>query len=433
MYLCHDCEYANPIKLWKCPSCWAFWTFIKDPTKTSKKKSTSVRSGQEGGTSLSPASTQATTSKRFNVQHPELERILSKWVKAWWLYLLWWEPWIGKSTIMLQIIEQLNSHNSISIWYFSWEEDASQINERKQRLEKEKQERVWFDIFHTTHLEDVLSTAQAKQYDMIIIDSIQTVYTPNHESVAWSIAQIKRCSEKISERCKKSWVTCFLIWHVTKWWEIAWPKYLEHIVDVVMYLEWDRYGELRFLRTKKNRFWSSDEVGIFEMTLFGLQPVYNLKERIISQAAISVPWSVLTSWIDNGRPVLVHLEVLLNKSNWKFPQRVSQWIDTKRLYIIIAILERYLKLNLDIFDIYVNIPWEFTFRDTWLDLALAAAIRSQTKSKIIDKQLVFIWEIGLWWQILQSKLHKKRAKELSEFDLIDHSRLKHISELPQIF
>ncbi len=438
MYLCHDCEYANPMKLWKCPNCWAFGTFIKDPTKQSKKSSKSVRSWSQAGQSLTPAASSWARSKRYDVKHKELERILSKWVKAWGLYLLWGEPGIGKSTIMLQIIEQLISNNKISIGYFSWEEDISQITERKVRLEdKTNKDKTniaisWFDIFHTTHLEDILSTAQAQSYDMIIIDSIQTVYTPNHESVSGSIAQIKRCSEKISERCKNNGVTCFLIWHVTKGGEIAWPKYLEHIVDVVMYLEGDRYGELRFLRTKKNRFGSSDEVGIFEMTLFWLQPVYDLKDRIISQASVSVPWSVLTSGIDNGRPVLVHLEVLLNKSNGKFPQRVSQWIETKRLYIIIAVLERYLKLNLDVFDIYVNIPGEFTFRDTGLDVALAAAIRSQTKNKVIDKQLIFIWEIWLGGQILPSKLHKKRTKELTEFDMIDYERIKHISELPHV-
>jgi len=199
-----------------------------------------------------------------------------------------------------------------------------------------------------------------------------------------------------------------------------------------MYLEGDRYGQYRFLRAKKNRFWPSDEVGIFEMSLFGLQPVYDLKDRIVGAANVTTPGNVLTVGIDNGRPVLVHLEVLLNKANGKFPQRVCQWVDQKRLQIVIAILERYLKINLSFFDIYVNIPGEFVFRDTGLDLALATAIYSQAKGKIVDKELVFLGELWLWGQVLPTKLHNKRSNDVKDFTLIDNERMKYITELPNI-
>ncbi len=430
MYICHDCEHANPVKLWKCPSCWSFGTFIKDPTKVKKSKSKSVREWT-WWTSLTAWSTEWSTWYQLN--HPEMERIFSSWVKKWWLYLLWWEPGIWKSTIMLQILELLALNNTIKIAYFSWEEDTSQIIDRKRRLEWEnKASTITFDIYQAHHLEDILTTTEEHSYDMIVVDSIQTVYTPHHESVAWSISQIKRCSEKISEWCKKNSVACFLIWHVTKGGEIAGPKYLEHIVDVVLYLEWDRYGQYRFLRTKKNRFGPWDEVWIFEMTLFGLQPVYDLKDRIMNQANITTPWNVLTVGIDNWRPVLVHLEVLLNKANWKYPQRVTSWIEQKRLQLIIAILERHLKINLWYFDIYVNIPWEFEFRDTGLDLAIAVAIYSQSKDVIIDKSLVFIWELWLSWQLLPSKNHKKRTIEIDEFTCVDYERITYINQLPTI-
>jgi len=446
MYVCHDCELANPVKLGKCPNCWAFGTFIKDPTKVKKSKSASVRQGTWGDALVAGTSSGSTW---YQLQHPEMERIFSSGVKKWGLYLLGGEPGIGKSTIMLQILEQLAQHNNLKIAYFSWEEDTSQITDRKNRLNWTQPPvkgvdagkaasggsapQHTFDIYQANHLEDILTTTQAQQYDLIVVDSIQTVYTPHHESVAWSISQIKRCSEKISEWCKKHGVACFLIGHVTKWWEIAGPKYLEHIVDVVLYLEGDRYGQYRFLRTKKNRFWPSDEVGIFEMTLFGLQPVYDLKERIINQANITTPGNVLTVGIDNGRPVLVCLEVLLNKANGKYPQRIVSWIEQKRLQLIIAILERYLKINLWAFDIYVNIPGEFEFRDTGLDLGIAAALYSQSKNVVIDKNLVFVWELWLSGQILPSKNHSKRTKDIQEFTCIDHDRLKYISELPGVF
>ena len=168
------------------------------------------------------------------------------------------------------------------------------------------------------------------------------------------------------------------------------------------------------------------------MWLFWLQPVYDLKERIVNAANVSIPGNVLTVGIDNGRPVLIHLEVLLNKTYGTFPQRIAQGIDQKRLQIICAILDRYLKLGLSNFDIYVNIPGEFQFRDNGLDLALAVAIRSQAKNKIIDKSLVFIGELWLGGQVLWSKLHNKRSNEVKDFTIIDKDRIKHVSEIVNV-
>lgn len=425
MYVCHDCEHANPVKLGKCPNCKSFGTFIKDPTKV-KTKSKSVRKD------MIWARLQQWDQKAsvwYDLQHPEMERVLSWGIKKWGLYLLGWEPGIGKSTLMLQVLQQLTRNNSIKIAYFSWEEDSSQITDRYQRLTSG--DVLSIDIYQAHHLEDIIATTESNKYDMIIIDSIQTVYTPHHESVAGSIAQIKRCSEKISERCKTNTISCFLVGHVTKGGEIAWPKYLEHIVDVVLYLEWDRYGQYRFLRTKKNRFGPSDEVGIFDMTQQGLQPVYDYAQRIL-QHVHSWPWSVLSYGIDNGRPVLIQIEVLLHKTWGKFPQNICQWIDTKRVQVIRAILEKHLKLRLGNYDIYLNIPGEQTFRDTGLDLAIATAIYSQLKWLDISKELIFVWELWLSGKVLKSKLHKKRVQEAQDFQIIDNTRLDHISELVKI-
>ena len=435
MYVCSSCNYASTTKIGKCPDCGNFWTFEKDTSKWvrgNKKNKHLVSSGM----SLKDSTTQKnrTPNKDRKLHSQELLRILPHGIKEAWIYLLWGEPGIGKSTIMLQIISELLQNNTISIGYFSWEETAEQIRSRNERI-LPKEAKDWsqqFNIYHTTHLEDILTTTHAHKHSCIIIDSIQTVYSESVDGVAWSPSQVKYCSEKISEFCKKNKTSCFIIWHVTKGGEIAWPKYLEHIVDVVLYLEWDWYGHYRFLRCKKNRFGSTDDVAIFEMWLFGLQPVYDLKERIIQQANVTIPWNVLTVGIDNGRPVLIQLEVLLNKTYGKFPQRVTQWIDPKRLQIICAILDRYLKLQLSNFDIYVNIPWEFQFRDNGLDLAVAWAIWSQAKNKIISKELICLWELWLWGQVLPSKLHRKRSSEVKDFTIIDHQHIKHITELVNV-
>ena len=424
MYKCKNCWYTSATYLGKCPNCWMFGTFEQVENLSKKKnkfKQWNLITEKQSWKTLF-----------FKLSEKELIRVLGENIRSWALYLLWGEPGIWKSTLILQIIADIAKNNeNVKIWYFSWEENVDQIIERFKRVanfEKDILEDKIF-IYHTTSLEDILATTQTEKFNFIILDSIQTIYSNNIDSPAWSVSQVKYIAEKLNEFCKKNNIACFIIGHVTKWWEIAWPKYLEHIVDIVLYLEGDRFWQYRFLRSKKNRFKSTDDVGIFEMSLFWLKPVYDIKERIINWAKLSVPWSVFTVWIDNGRPVLVTLEVLLNKTKYKYPQRVSIWIDPNRLSLVIAILERYLNLKLWYFDIYVNIPWEWKFYDSGLDLAIAAWIISQYNNKIIDKNKVFIGEIWLGWQILPSKLHEKRVKEVEDiFDVIDYKKIKNIVE-----
>lgn len=413
------------MKLGKCPECGEFGTFIESWRAWGL--------GGKKGKLGSGGSTLEQTEKRASVflplKDPELTRLFPKGLKQGGVYLLGGEPGIGKSTIALQIIQQIRDRR---IAYFSGEEQSDQIVDRQERV-KTTESVADFDIYHSNALEDILLTAETGQYDVIIIDSIQTIYSDNLDGASGSPAQVRYCAEKIAESCKKKNILALIIGHVTKGGEIAGPKYLEHLVDVVLYLEWDRYGQYRILRCMKNRYGSTDEVAIFEMTLFGLSPVSNLKERIISSANLSIPGSVLTAAIDNGRPVLVHLEVLLNKTQWKFPTRQAVGVDAKRVDLIIAILEKYLKMQLSWFDIFVNIPGEFSFRDSGLDLAIAAGIYSQSKNIVVDKKLLFLGEIGLGGQILPTKLHEKRKKEMGEtMTIIDYERIKHISEIVNV-
>ncbi|MBS8121524.1 AAA family ATPase [Candidatus Vampirococcus lugosii] len=429
MYICSNCGYATLSKLGKCPSCGEFGTLEKDDTKNKVKK-TAQKTTLTYGTSLKTKSIQ--DSKFFDIKNNELKRVYQNGIKQGGVYLLGGQPGIGKSTIILQIIQDLLENNKINIGYFSGEESQDQIYSRFKRINKENNTQD-LDIYTASSLEDIVQTIAENDYNFFIIDSIQTVYSSNIDGIAGSPSQVKFCSEKIGEFAKQKGITCFIIGHVTKGGEIAGPKYLEHIVDMVSYLEGDRFGQYRFLRSMKNRFGSTDDVSIFEMGLFGLIPVYDIKERIINTANTSIPGSVFTMGIDNGRPVIVNLEVLLNKTNYKYPQRMAVGIDNNRLNLVIAILERYLKLNLGNFDIYVNLPGEFKFYDSGLDLALAGAILSQYQNKLVDKNIIFIGEIGLGGQILSSKLHEKRKKEIPrDFEIIDFNNLKYIVELKNL-
>lgn len=233
------------------------------------------------------AKNNAMATQFYPLNHRELNRVFGQWVKQAWVYLLAGEPGIGKSTIMLQVVDQLKqSDMQANIAYFSAEEHPSHVNDRWKRVIPDQPEAP-MKIFHTAKIEDIIATTHDKQIDVIIVDSIQTVHSWVIDSPAGSPNQVRQASELLTALAKKSQVTIFIIGHVTKGGEIAGPKYLEHIVDVVMYLEWDKDGQLRFLRTKKNRFWPTDDVGIFEMTLFWLQPVYNLHSNTTTHWILS--------------------------------------------------------------------------------------------------------------------------------------------------
>lgn len=430
-FTCTSCQYTSSTKLWKCPACGEFGTFLENKafSKPEKKSKHIIQSGQI----LQSKSFYKAWASFFNIANTEFKRIFTSGIKSGWMYLLWGAPGIGKSTLIVQILQDILANNKMSIWYFTWEEQEEQIWQRRERVKGEQNIAYMPELFHTTHLEDIISTTQEHAFDFIVIDSIQTIYSSQSDSTAWSANQVKYCAEKLSEYCKQNWITIFIIGHITKWGEIAWPKYLEHIVDVVLYLEWDRFGQLRFLRSQKNRFGHTDDSGIFEMTLFGLQPVYDLKERILSSANTSIPGSVLTIWLDNGRPVLTNVEVLLNKTKFKFPSRSSIGVSSKRVDLVLAILERYLKIDLSFFDVFVNVPGEFSFQDSGLDLAIAAGILAQYRNKSRDQNMIFLAELWLWGQIVKSKLHDKRVREVPEwFAIIDYQNYKNIIELKNL-
>ena len=415
MYICSNCWYQSITKLWKCPECWSFWTFSKIENQNSSSKKINILTWNKN-----------IETKFYDLNNKEIKRVFTKWIKSSWFYLLWWQPWIWKSTIALQILKAIKG--KVNIWYFSWEEESSAILERYERLFWEK---ACFEIYHSIVLEDIIETIKYKKLDIFVIDSIQTIYSNQATWIAWSINQVKYCSEKISEFLKKFNKACILIGHITKSWEIAWPKYLEHIVDVVAYLEWDRLNEYRFLRTQKNRFWWTDDIAIFEMRERWLIPIVNLKE-IINSNITPTPWNILTVWIDNWRPVIITIEVLLNKTKYKFPKRSSIWVDSSRVEMIIAILEKYLKINLWFTDIFINIPWEFQFHDSWIDLAIAVGIFSAYINKTINPKNIFIWELSLSWKINKTKFHEKRIKEAKNMNIIDYNIVKNIQQIKKL-
>lgn len=397
MFICEVCQYASTSKLGKCPDCQSFGSFIEAPWSD-----TSTKKVKKSAKILDAADTNVQQNIFHSFASDVFHRVFSGWLKQGGIYLLWGEPGIGKSTLVLHIIQHMKS---LPISYFSGEEQTAEITRRAERV---IQNLDWnTSLFHTTSLEDIIATLESGNHKIVIIDSIQTIASYQFDGIAWSPWQVKSCADALVTYCRKKSITLICLWHVTKWWEIAWPKYLEHIVDVVLHLDWDRFGNYRTLRCTKNRFWSADDAIVFAMTPTWLEVVGN--DFRVHDDGQAQKGRVLTVWLENWRPILVHVEALLTKNYNNHPQRNALWIDPKRLQLIIAILEKYCKCSLYQFDIFVNIPGEFTFYDSWIDVAIAAAIYSQYKDISPDPKLVYMWEIWLSWQVVKPKFYEKRT------------------------
>lgn len=414
MFVCTDCGYQSMTKLGKCPACQTFGTMVTFHDGTTKSTAKWAKKWPR----LDMTHTQS-----YTINQTELARALQSNLQPGGVYLLAGEPGVGKSTIMLQLLNALTPLPSVL--YITAEETADAVQQRLQRLVGETRH---ITVLSETDWENIQTELENTKPAIICIDSIQTIQTPGIGSIAWSPTQVRQCAELINIYCKQTGTIAFIIGHITKGGEIAGPKYLEHLVDVVLYLEGERHSDKRFLRAKKNRFWSSDDMGVFTMAPTGLLPAV-----LASIHTQQLPGSVQTIWIDNGRPVIITIEALINKANGKYPQRVALWVENQRVQLILAILERYCKIGLWFHDVYVNIPWGRSSDDTGLDLAIAAALLSQYHNTTPPKDHLFVGELWLWGQVTPAYLHTKRSKEAWEQALIDHTICKHISQLHTFF
>lgn len=412
----------------KCRSCWASNSFViakETKLKDNKIKKTNITQIVNQGNVLVPK--EKSVLKTTHIFHPlpdkELLRVFPWWIAEWGVYLLSWEPWAWKSTLIAQFIKYV--WEKFKVGYFSGEENEEQIYLRFQRLSV-----PYVDLFHTWNIEDIFATIEKNKYDFVVIDSIQTAYSMTCEWVAGGVSQIKTVSEMLTQFFKSRWITAFIIWHINKDWDIAWPKYLEHIVDAPIQLEGDKYWQYRFLKAKKNRFWPDDDVGIFEMTEKGLIWVEDYKERVIKEFTCRYG-NVLWVGIDNWRPVFVNIEVLITPAAFNYPQRNVIGYDKERLNLILAIMNKYLWFNFEEKDIFLNIPWELSFKkDSGLDLAIIWAIYSAVVCKLFKEQ-VFFWEVTLMGKIRPTAFQKRREREAEGFQIITSKENQ--NDLEQIF
>lgn len=341
---------------------------------------------------------------RLKTGNAELDRVLGGGVVAGSLLLLGGDPGIGKSTLMLQISDIL-ARAGKKVLYVNGEESGYQIKIRAARLGIKGE---GIDILSATELETILASVKVHKCDFMVIDSIQTVYKTQLSSAPGSVAQVRECGADLMRFAKENNVTTVIIGHVTKYGMIAGPKTLEHIVDTVLYFEGDKNQQYRIIRTIKNRFGSTNEIGVFEMGERGLTEVPNPSSLFISGSVSS--GSAVVSIIEGSRPLLVEVQALTSPALFSYPQRVATGIDDKRLAMLLAVLERRVGLSVHNVDCFVNVVGGIRVTETSSDLGIILAIASSLKNIPIE-DAVIVGEVGLGGEVRPVRSLKVRLKE----------------------
>ncbi len=340
---------------------------------------------------------------RFSTAIKELDRVLGGGFVPGSLILLGGEPGIGKSTLALQIIDKIKKS-----LYISAEESIQQIKLRIDRLKIKNKD---IQLANEDNLENIIYSLKKIKPNLVIIDSIQTIFSQESSSEIGSINQIKIATAKLMELAKKENIIVLVIGHVTKDGVVAGPKTLEHMVDTVLYLEGSRYQNYRLLRTIKNRFGATDEIGLFNMTENGLIEIDNPAGIFLSSQTEEIPGSIITCVLEGTRPVLVEVQALVNKTAFGYPTRKASGFDINRLHVLIAVLQKRAGLNLNQYDIHLNIVGGLKINEPAIDLAVCLAIASSFKNKKITKNLVVFGEIGLGGEVRPVFQTEKRIKE----------------------
>ncbi|MEK7481707.1 MAG: DNA repair protein RadA [Patescibacteria group bacterium] len=402
VFICARCD-AQFVK-WtgRCLECGAWGSVAEQPMAVTIKETNANTAPPVPTKTL--ASLQTAPLARISTGITELDRVLGGGLVPGSLLLLGGEPGIGKSTLALQLATALPS-----TLYCSGEESAAQIALRAQRLLSTPPSAL--QLIESTHCESVAATIAAQKPTLAIVDSIQTLYSDQATGEAGGISQMRVCTTQLLTAAKQTGTAILIIGHVTKEGTVAGPKTLEHLVDTVLYLEGDRYHEYRLLRTVKNRFGSTDEVGIFTMAENGLREVPNPSAAFIKERGDMVPGSVLTCLVEGTRPLLVEMQALLTKTTFGYPQRRASGFDLNRLQILIAILQKRSGLNLAQYDIHLNVVGGIEAKEPAADLCVCLAIASAYKDKILSRELVAFGEVGLGGEVRPVSHTEKRIRE----------------------
>ncbi len=427
-YVCQSCGAVFPKWYGRCPECGTWNSIVEEVVEQKQSPSASVKNFSMATNPPRPLrDIKSLKSRRLKTGISELDRVLGGGFVPGSIVLLGGEPGIGKSTLALQ----LAFVSGLNVLYISGEESLEQIKLRSTRLGVEDNDKVSF--LPEVILENILSTVEQVKPDLVIIDSIQTTQTDALESSPGTVTQIRECTTQIQRFAKKYAITFLLIGHITKEGQIAGPKVLEHIVDTVLLFEGDRNYFYRILRSVKNRFGSTSELGIFEMNDRGLSPVQNPSQILMSPSSDPVSGVSISASIEGLRPFMIEVQALVSTAVYGTPQRSAIGFDVRRMNMLVAVVEKRLGLRLGNKDIFLNIAGGIKVDDPAIDLSVVASIISSDKDIAIPKKMCFAAEIGLTGEVRPVNRLDQRIKEAEKlgFEIIFVSSYSRFSYKPK--
>ena len=404
IFVCNECGYESAKWMGKCPACNSWNTFFEEKISTKVESGKREKKIQEAPKPLNSFVGQ--DAQRTSTGYAELDRVLGGGLVKGSLVLVGGEPGIGKSTLILQLCDKVKGEGKVL--YVSGEESAEQIKLRADRLNIKNDDILFLG---ETDIDIIDQNIEELNPKLVIIDSMQTMYSEEISSAPGSVSQVREITSRIMKICKSRKITTIIIGHVTKDGNIAGPRVLEHMVDTVLYIEGERYFSYRMIRGVKNRFGSTNEVGMFEMQEKGMVEITNPSSILISEREDNPSGSVVVAPVEGTRPLLVELQALVTQSVFGLPRRTANGIDYNRLTLLVAVMEKKAGFMLGNQDVYLNVVGGIKVNEPALDLGIILATASSFKNVSIPKGVIALGEVGLTGEVRTINMMEKRLKE----------------------
>lgn len=404
MFFCKECGYESSKWLGQCPGCKEVGTFVEEPVGA---KSNNIKRDHPNSVPVAINAVAANDEERVTTGFSELDRVLGGGVVPGGLILVGGDPGIGKSTLLLQVCRNM-SDNGKKILYISGEESLKQIKLRANRMGNFSDCLL---LLAETSLDVIEEVILQVKPDVVVIDSIQTIYREDISSAPGSVSQVRESTNSLMQLAKGNTIPIFIVGHVTKEGVVAGPRVLEHMVDTVLYFEGDRHAAYRIIRGVKNRFGSTNEIGVFEMRNEGLKQVLNPSEFMLEGRPTDASGSVVACLMEGTRPILVEIQALISHTNFGMPRRTAVGTDYNRVNLLMAVIEKRIGVQMGDYDAYVNIAGGMKINEPGLDLALVMALLSSFKNRVIDVDTIVFGEVGLAGEIRAVSQAEQRVLE----------------------
>ena len=407
VYFCQECGYESAKWMGQCPGCKAWNTFAEETVSTVKASKTGDKKQEKRQEPVILKNISLSEEERQTTNIKELDRVLGGGIVPGSLVLVGGDPGIGKSTLLLQVCRNL-SDKGTSVLYISGEESLRQIKLRANRIGTFSDH---LELFCETNLEVIRDVIERKKPDTVVIDSIQTMFHEDISSAPGSVSQVRESTNILMQIAKGMGISIFIVGHVTKEGNVAGPRVLEHMVDTVLYFEGDRHASYRILRAVKNRFVSTNEIGVFEMRNTGLEEVKNPSEFMLNGKPAGASGSIVACSMEGTRPILVEIQALVCQSNFGIPRRTAVGTDFNRVNLLMAVLEKKVGIRLASCDAYVNIAGGMKMTEPAIDLGIALAVVSSSRDIVIPDTVLAFGEIGLSGEVRAVSMAGQRVAE----------------------